>query len=150
MITLAVSNLGTTPVFIGHEWLKRHNPVIDWKSSRIAFTRCHSCEFIDNESDIDDDEETLVDEEEESFELEEGDRLFAFDIDSYLEQEHLVLARIVTDTGNKTKKKTRYDYVYKYDPNALKSKNWTETVPKAYHNYEDVFTKKDFDKLPER
>ena len=32
-ITLAVSNLGKTDVFIGHEWLKKHNPYIDWTKS---------------------------------------------------------------------------------------------------------------------
>ena len=36
-ITLAVSNLGRSDVFIGHEWLKKHNPTIDWKDSTLAF-----------------------------------------------------------------------------------------------------------------
>ena len=29
-IHFAVSNLGKTELFIGHEWLKKHNPSIDW------------------------------------------------------------------------------------------------------------------------
>ena len=30
-IELAVTNLESTPLFIGHKWLKRHNPNIDWQ-----------------------------------------------------------------------------------------------------------------------
>jgi hypothetical protein len=34
-ITFAVSNLGKADIFLGHEWLKHHNPTIDWSKSRI-------------------------------------------------------------------------------------------------------------------
>ena len=37
----------------------------------------------------------------------------------------------------------------KYDPLYGKAKDWQEVVPKAYHSFEEVFTQKDFDKLPE-
>ena len=39
-IQLAISNLGDTNVFIGYEWLKQHNPNIDWRKSRISFNEC--------------------------------------------------------------------------------------------------------------
>jgi hypothetical protein len=65
--------------------------------------------------------------------LEDGDQLFTFDINGYLENN-----------------RTNYDYVLKYDPTKSKTKNWTDILPKQYHNYEDLFTKKDFDKLPEQ
>ena len=62
-ITFAISDLGNTDIYIGHEWLKKHNPEIDWEKSRIFMTRCKpSCQFIDNFDFIDDDDtETLVD-----------------------------------------------------------------------------------------
>ena len=37
----------------------------------------------------------------------------------------------------------------KYDLLYGKAKDWKEEVPKAYHSFEEVFTQKDFDKLPE-
>ena len=33
----AVTELGKTSVFIGHEWLKKHNPSIDWVKSEVKF-----------------------------------------------------------------------------------------------------------------
>ena len=39
-IDLAVTNLGETDIFIGHEWLKKHNPSIDWIKATINFNRC--------------------------------------------------------------------------------------------------------------
>jgi len=135
-INFAVSDIGNSDVYIGHDWLKRHNPTIDWNKSRILMNRCpHYCKFT---SDIDIDEEEPVtdsihDDNKEDLSLEDGDQLFTFDVDGYLENNQ-----------------TNYDYVLKYDPAKSKSKNWTNIVPKQYHDYEDLFTKKDFDKLPER
>ncbi|EGN95322.1 hypothetical protein SERLA73DRAFT_17679, partial [Serpula lacrymans var. lacrymans S7.3] len=34
-LQLAVTNLGTDRMFLGHEWLKKHNPTIDWNSSKL-------------------------------------------------------------------------------------------------------------------
>src|SRR5277367_3764455 len=42
----AVSDLGDTDCFIGHEWLKQHNPDIDWQRSKLTFSRCpESCGY---------------------------------------------------------------------------------------------------------
>jgi hypothetical protein len=35
-ITFAVSNIGRADIFLGHEWLKHHNPIVDWTKSRIS------------------------------------------------------------------------------------------------------------------
>ena len=35
-----VAELGTKQMVIGMTWLRSHNPVIDWRSGRIEFTRC--------------------------------------------------------------------------------------------------------------
>ncbi|EGN93314.1 hypothetical protein SERLA73DRAFT_17691, partial [Serpula lacrymans var. lacrymans S7.3] len=36
-IHLAVTNLGNGKMFLGHEWLNKHNPKIDWKELKLTF-----------------------------------------------------------------------------------------------------------------
>ena len=37
-IRLAVTTLASSNIFLGHDWLKKHNPEIDWKAGFIDFT----------------------------------------------------------------------------------------------------------------
>ena len=39
-INLAVTTLSSSNVFLGHDWLTKHNPEIDWKAGAMTFTRC--------------------------------------------------------------------------------------------------------------
>ncbi len=41
-IDLAITNLGKQDVYLGHDWLKRHNPSVNWKMQSILFGCC-SC-----------------------------------------------------------------------------------------------------------
>jgi len=36
----AVTDLDGTDMFLGHDWLVKHNPEVNWKNSTIRFTRC--------------------------------------------------------------------------------------------------------------
>ena len=36
----AVMDLDGTNMFLGHDWLVKHNPKVNWKNSTIKFTRC--------------------------------------------------------------------------------------------------------------
>ena len=36
----AVMDLDRTDMFLGHDWLVKHNPEVNWKNSTIKFTRC--------------------------------------------------------------------------------------------------------------
>ena len=36
----AVMNLDGTDMFLGHDWLVKHNPEVNWKTGTIKFTRC--------------------------------------------------------------------------------------------------------------
>ena len=36
-IAMALSNLSTHNIFLGHDWLKKHNPKIDWQTQEIEF-----------------------------------------------------------------------------------------------------------------
>jgi len=35
-----VMDLDGTDMFLGHDWLVKHNPEVNWKNSTIKFTRC--------------------------------------------------------------------------------------------------------------
>ena len=35
-----VTNLNGTDMFLGHDWLVKHNPEVNWKNGTIKFTRC--------------------------------------------------------------------------------------------------------------
>ena len=94
---------------------------------------------IDNEEDIQPEVESL--EEESDISYEEGDQLFVFDTESYLDSEYAKEYYL---------NRTNYDYVKKYDPMYGTSQEWTKVVPSQYHDYKDVFTKTSFDKLPEK
>ena len=37
-ITMAMSNLSMHPIFLGYDWLRKHNPQIDWKVKTLQFT----------------------------------------------------------------------------------------------------------------
>jgi len=36
----AVMDLNRTDMFLGHDWLVKHNPEVNWKNGAIKFTRC--------------------------------------------------------------------------------------------------------------
>ncbi len=69
-IDLAITNLGKKDIYLGHDWLKRHNPSINWERSMIIFSRCHCMgeQLVLPDADPDD----RWDEE-----LEEGDTILA-------------------------------------------------------------------------
>ena len=81
-IALTVAKLGTAPLFIGHEWLRFHNPMIDWATSTVTLDRCPAlCTMMqdhlhDNEEEINGNSFDLP-------ELQDGERLFAMDWESY-------------------------------------------------------------------
>ena len=86
-IDFAVTGLGSKMAFIGHDWLKRHNPTIDWRKVILLFDRCpKDCEYIHTMEDLEhweqDQQETM-----EKIPLEEGDKLYSFDINAYTVQD---------------------------------------------------------------
>ena len=75
-IELAVTNLGHMDIFLGLDWLRFHNPSIDWKESLITFDRCpDKCGF---------NPWWITPEEQSIHRLSEGDRLFIFDWEGYV------------------------------------------------------------------
>ena len=121
-IALAVTNLGTHPIFLGYDWLKLHNPDIDWKSNKIGF-RCSN-----------DHTPGLIDEDDEDEKEVESERIFQLDIESYLRSTHSNLATELAIKAGAAKQKQTFE----------------EVVPETYHEYKDVFDKENFDELPPR
>jgi len=39
-LEVAVTDLNGTDMFLGHDWLVKHNPEVNWKNRTIKFTRC--------------------------------------------------------------------------------------------------------------
>jgi len=39
-LEVAVTDLDGTDMFLGHDWLVKHNPEVNWKNGTIKFTRC--------------------------------------------------------------------------------------------------------------
>jgi hypothetical protein len=88
-IHMAVLNLGKSNVFIGHDWLKKNNPWINWRRSLLFFENCpQSCNIIDDGGEIrnltgDQDQNVPSSSDELRTTLEEGERLFTFDVVAY-------------------------------------------------------------------
>ena len=40
LIQLSVTNLGNHDLFLGYDWLQKHNPTINWKDSLISLQNC--------------------------------------------------------------------------------------------------------------
>ena len=98
-LILAVTDLGKSKIFIGYEWLKLHNPSIDWKDGTIIFDRCPKiCDYTPSLAGIEDDDDcTTYDPE---AHLEEGDRIFCLDYRSYLKLDRIHIRAAGTTSTN--------------------------------------------------
>ncbi|KAL5526813.1 hypothetical protein ACEPAF_8539 [Sanghuangporus sanghuang] len=53
-IRLAVTSLASSNIFLGHDWLTKHNPEIDWRLGTVKFTHCpDECESSLSSEEID-------------------------------------------------------------------------------------------------
>jgi hypothetical protein len=63
-------------LFIGHEWLKKHNPNIDWRTSMLTFNRClKECDYITTLDDLEGDHDHIQVLDEPKIRLEKGETL---------------------------------------------------------------------------
>ena len=68
LLDLAVTHLDGSDLFLGHDWLKRHNPSIDWATGTLDFDRCP--DVCGHKPKGEDDDE---------HQIEEGDRVLMID-----------------------------------------------------------------------
>ncbi|SJL15525.1 uncharacterized protein ARMOST_19025 [Armillaria ostoyae] len=126
-IDFAVTDLGPKDLYLGHDWLKRHNPVINWETGTVIFGRC-SC--VKNPFPLPDaDPDDRWDEE-----LEDGDTILAVNMEEELVIRAVHHANDLAAAANAEKP----------------SKTFEEMVPNDYRSFRDLFSKENFDELPER
>lgn len=90
-LMVAVTDLGKSKIFLGYDWLKAHNPSIDWAKDIITFDRCptscgHKIRAAHIKEDIEEPMESETDSESVDPEdhLEDGNSAFLFDYGEYL------------------------------------------------------------------
>jgi RNase H-like domain found in reverse transcriptase/Reverse transcriptase (RNA-dependent DNA polymerase)/Integrase zinc binding domain/Chromo (CHRromatin Organisation MOdifier) domain/Retroviral aspartyl protease len=170
--TFAVTGLGKQEVILGLTWLREHNPEVDWQSGEVKMSRCPThCRTCQSEvnaerkvrliesanirscragplPDVDigmegipelcvdhDDEEDDEPYEEDDL-LEEGDRLFTTNIPSE--------AEFIRASSNISQRLAEAFHKH------TQPKTFHESVPTFLHDYEDIFAKSSFDRLPNR
>ncbi|SJL16681.1 uncharacterized protein ARMOST_20210 [Armillaria ostoyae] len=122
-----VTDLSSKDLYLGHDWLKCHNPTINWETGTILFGRCQCIKTPFPLPDADPDDPW--DEE-----LEDGDRILAVNM-----QEEIVIRAVhhandLAAAANAEKPKRTFE----------------EMVPSDYQSFRDLFSKENFDELPER
>lgn len=123
-INLVVTQLGKDTIFLGHDWLRFHNPRIDWKKEAIEFTRCPSeCNMTTSSS------------EELTYEPENGEQLLYIEIP----QSEIRLRAFQTASQR---------FAEKEESEKHKTRNIDNTVPSHYQQWRKVFEKEKFDELP--
>ncbi|SJL17403.1 uncharacterized protein ARMOST_20953 [Armillaria ostoyae] len=124
-IDLAVTDLGSKEIFLGHDWLVRHNPSINWATGSVTFTRCQCAgnRFVLPDADPDDE-----------WELEEGETILAINFEEAIEIRAVHKANELAAKANKEKEK----------------KTFEQMVPESYRDFKDLFAKENFDDLPVR
>ncbi|SJL01314.1 uncharacterized protein ARMOST_04634 [Armillaria ostoyae] len=126
-IDFAVTDLGPKDLYLGHDWLKRHNPVINWETGVVIFGRCHCVKNPFPLPDADPDDRW--DEE-----LEDGDTILAVNMEEEIVIRAIHHANDLAAAANTEKP----------------IKTFEEMVPPNYCSFRDLFSKENFDELPER
>ncbi len=125
-IDLAITNLGKKDIYLGHDWLKCHNPSVNWKMQLIIFgcCTCAGNKFVLPDADPD----NRWDEE-----LEDSETILAVRMEEELVVRTMHHANKLAAAANVEKPK----------------KTFEEMVPDHYHSFCDLFSKENFDELLE-
>ncbi len=126
-IDLAITDLKDRDIFLGHDWLIRHNPLINWQTGKMTFARCqchHTPITLPDADPYDKWDE----------ELEEGDTILTISF------EEAIRVRAMRHVANNLATKANAE---------KKAKMFEEMVPKWCRDFKDLFDKENFDELPE-
>ncbi|SJL10463.1 uncharacterized protein ARMOST_13849 [Armillaria ostoyae] len=126
-IDLAVTDLGAKDLYLGHDWLKRHNPVINWETGTVIFGRCQCVKNPFPLPDMDPDDHW-------DKELEDGDTILAVNMEEELVIRTVHHANDLATAAHAEKP----------------TKTFEELVPPDYRSFRDLFSKENFDELPEQ
>ncbi len=126
-IDLAVTDLKDSNVFLRHDWLVWHNPLINWQMGKMIFGQCQCCHTPIPLPDAD-----PYDKWDE--ELEEGDTILPISF------EEAIRIRVARHVANDLAAKANAE---------KKAKTFEEMVPEWCRDFKDLFDKESFDELPE-
>jgi hypothetical protein len=77
VFNFAVTNTGKTDLIIGYDWLRKHNPTIDWRTGSIIFNRCPPTCYASLSTELSQEpEEEPTEERKKTLDISEGDRIF--------------------------------------------------------------------------
>ena len=87
-ISLAVTKIGNLELFIGLDWLRNHNPSIDWTEAKISFGRCpDACGYTADLREIESDESDKM---EPRIQLNKDEKLYVMHWDAYVQEGQMV------------------------------------------------------------
>ncbi len=135
----SVADIGSTSMILGHNWLKRHNPSIDWTTKKIEFKNCpKSCGYkrqalpaIHN----DEDEDPIP-------EIEEDANVYIRRVMIEEEEDRLFYASI---RASETPSQRFYR-----EKTPKEEMEQSGLIPDQYKEFSSVFSKSSFDELPEK
>src|SRR5215472_4077424 len=167
--TFYITSLGGQNIILGHQWLEKHNPEIDWKTGEVTMSRCpgecrarhiraqrrHRERYrarqkekkrappLPAATDVLSNTETVVEEELDDAEEEETEAdLLEIGDRIYcvvLEPEDIAI-RAAANVSQRLAEAAEKHRL---------EKTWKEVVPTVYHAFEKVFLKESFDELPQ-
>jgi hypothetical protein len=121
-----VSNLGKAKMFIGYDWIRNHNPIIDWRKHKIVFSRCPP--------ECNSGPKTIWESIKSRESIEEGESILLVDFEPTMK----LRAKYTQAQG------------FAEEANCTKEKMTEEKIPSQYRDYVKVFAKESFDALPEK
>jgi len=123
---MPIADIGLEDLIIGLQWLKEHNPEIDWAKGTVEFTRCtghewpkpptYGIEECDDDKDEDEDRERIT---------------WTNDVAMEIKSGHNFSAHLASEASKGQKEKT-----------------FEEMVPESYREFKDVFSEKEARRLP--
>jgi hypothetical protein len=113
-------------MFIGYDWIRDHNPVIDWQKHKIVFSRCPP--------ECNSGPKTIWESIKSQESIEEGKSILLVDFEPAMK----LCAKYTQAQG------------FAKEANYTKEKMTEEKIPSQYRDYVKVFAKESFDALPEK
>src|SRR5713101_2422817 len=119
-LEFAVMQLNSTNIFLGLDWLRHHNPLVNWNTGQLRFESCpKECQHNSVRS--------------------AGVDKVQIETQAHAQEQWEILEVLKEQVEGRK---------YSYEP--IKMVTFEEVVPKHYHEYKDVFDEKEFNKLPQR
>lgn len=142
--TFYITDLGNKTVILGHTWLTRHNPEIDWRTGEITFTYCpFSCGH--------------------DFQARQSAKAKQHKHEKKYKAFHIAYCSLTANfykifDGSEPKEWDMHNDYKSINATSIstqiafdkakEAKSWQEYIPKHFWNWSTVFTKQGFDELP--